>query len=118
MAGEAWTSTAWAKRVSGSGNVGLGVQFFNAAGSLLDQDWGWSALSGSWQQYSKGEMGQPELRQSRRPVVLREEGPHLASLLPLRKGPWIDATPPALVTNTFHQITPFFPIICRRRISG
>jgi len=33
--------------------VGLGVQFFNAAGSLLDQDWGWSALSGSGQQYSK-----------------------------------------------------------------
>jgi RHS repeat-associated protein len=31
----------------------LGVQFFNAAGTLLDQDWGWSALSGSWQQYSK-----------------------------------------------------------------
>jgi len=118
VAGEAWTSTAWAKRVSGSGNVGLGVQFFNAAGSLLDQDWGWSALSGSWQQYSKGGNGQPELRQSRRPVVLREEGPHLASLLPLRKGPWIDAKPPALVTNTFHQITPFFPIICPRRISG
>jgi hypothetical protein len=41
----------------------------------------------------------------------------LASLLPLRKGPWIDAKPPTLVTNTFHQTTPFFPIICRRRIS-
>src|ERR1035441_7711367 len=37
----------------------------------------------------------------------------LAPLLPLRKGPWIDA-PPGVgpFTGTFHQTTPFFPVTC------
>src|ERR1035441_9531310 len=36
----------------------------------------------------------------------------LASLLPLCKGPWIYATPPALVTSTLPRVTPFLPVTC------